>query len=131
VKAIKEGAWMLLDEINLASSETLQRLFGLLDGIDGTVTITERGDLDAVTRHKVSHIDLRTPRRGHHMDLRTSCPHRRASEAYEENYGGKRRFRLCVFGRFDTVSTLSPPDQRFSCSKWVKNDCNDHAHLFA
>ena len=52
VKAIKSGAWMLLDEINLASSETLQRLFGLLDGIEGTVTITERGDLDAVTRHK-------------------------------------------------------------------------------
>jgi len=79
VKAIKSGAWMLLDEINLASSETLQRLFGLLDGVDGTVTITEvserarrqqqqrdekthhitltniitmqRGDLDAVIRH--------------------------------------------------------------------------------
>lgn len=51
VRAIKTGAWMLLDEINLASSETLQRLFGLLDGVDGTVTITERGDLDAVVRH--------------------------------------------------------------------------------
>lgn len=31
VKAIREGKWVLLDEINLASAETLQRLSGLLE----------------------------------------------------------------------------------------------------
>lgn len=31
VKAIREGGWVLLDEINLASAETLQRLSGLLE----------------------------------------------------------------------------------------------------
>ena len=51
VKAIRNGDWVLLDEINLASSETLQRLFGLLDGSSGTVTVTERGDTAAVLRH--------------------------------------------------------------------------------
>lgn len=31
VKALREGRWVLLDEINLASAETLQRLSGLLE----------------------------------------------------------------------------------------------------
>lgn len=31
VKALREGKWVLLDEINLASAETLQRLSGLLE----------------------------------------------------------------------------------------------------
>ena len=31
VRAIREGKWVLLDEINLASAETLQRLSGLLE----------------------------------------------------------------------------------------------------
>lgn len=31
VKAVREGHWVLLDEINLASAETLQRLSGLLE----------------------------------------------------------------------------------------------------
>ena len=30
VKAIQEGKWILLDEINLAASETLQRLTSIL-----------------------------------------------------------------------------------------------------
>lgn len=42
---------VLLDEINLASSETLQRLCGLLDDASGSVTLTERGDVDSVRRH--------------------------------------------------------------------------------
>lgn len=42
---------MLLDEINLASSEMLQRLCGLLDDSTGSVTLTERGDAAAVKRH--------------------------------------------------------------------------------
>ena len=42
---------VLLDEINLASSETLQRLCGLLDDSTGSVTLTERGDSHALKRH--------------------------------------------------------------------------------
>ena len=42
---------VLLDEINLASSETLQRLCGLLDDSKGSVTLTERGDADPLKRH--------------------------------------------------------------------------------
>ena len=42
---------VLLDEINLASSETLQRLCGLLDDSTSSVTLTERGDAVALKRH--------------------------------------------------------------------------------
>jgi len=51
---------------------------------------------------------VRTPRRGHHMDLRTSRPNRCLIEAYEENYGGKRRFRLWVCCRCHADSVVSP-----------------------
>lgn len=51
VDAIRHGKWILLDEINLASSETLQRLCGLLDDSHGSVTLTERGDSEALKRH--------------------------------------------------------------------------------
>lgn len=42
---------VLLDEINLASSEILQRLLGLLDDRAGSLTLTERGDAVPVPRH--------------------------------------------------------------------------------
>lgn len=42
---------ILLDEINLASSDTLQRLCGLLDEPTGSITLTERGDATAIKRH--------------------------------------------------------------------------------
>jgi midasin len=42
---------VLLDEINLASGETLQRLCSLLDDSKGSLTITERGDSDPIKRH--------------------------------------------------------------------------------
>jgi midasin len=51
IHALREGRWVLLDEVNLASPETLQRLSGLLDGEKGTVALTERGDVDPVERH--------------------------------------------------------------------------------
>ena len=40
-----------MDEINLASSETLERLCGLLDDAHGSVTLTEKGDSEALVRH--------------------------------------------------------------------------------
>eukprot|EP00934_Nitzschia_sp_Nitz4_P000670 Nitzschia sp. Nitz4//scaffold122_size67431//7852//24798//NITZ4_006082-RA/size67431-snap-gene-0.19-mRNA-1//1//CDS//3329534394//670//frame0 len=51
VDAIQSGKWVLLDEINLASSDTLQRLCGLLDDPSGSITLTERGDATPIPRH--------------------------------------------------------------------------------
>jgi midasin len=51
VRAVREGRWLLLDEINLASAETLQRLSGLLEGTDGTLRVIERGDEAPLKRH--------------------------------------------------------------------------------
>lgn len=43
VKSIRSGYWILLDEINLATAETLQCLSGLLDSQSGSMVLTERG----------------------------------------------------------------------------------------
>lgn len=51
VKALREGQWLLLDEINLTPVETLERLTGVLDGEGGSLSLTERGDVQNVTRH--------------------------------------------------------------------------------
>jgi midasin len=42
---------ILLDEINLASSETLECITGLLSGPTASITLTEKGTLEAVPRH--------------------------------------------------------------------------------
>ncbi|KAK3283483.1 hypothetical protein CYMTET_8818 [Cymbomonas tetramitiformis] len=51
VRALREGRWLLLDEINLASAETLGRLAGLLEGAAGSLVLSERGDTAPVPRH--------------------------------------------------------------------------------
>lgn len=43
VTALKSGQWVLLDEVNLATSETLECLSGLLDSDAGSLVLTERG----------------------------------------------------------------------------------------
>ena len=43
VKSIQNGDWILLDEINLATAETLEYLSGLLDSQSGSMILTERG----------------------------------------------------------------------------------------
>ena len=43
VRALKRGDWVLLDEINLASAETLECLSGLLESTTGSVVLMERG----------------------------------------------------------------------------------------
>jgi midasin len=43
VEALRNGDWILLDEINLASSETLQLLSGILESEQGTIWLAERG----------------------------------------------------------------------------------------
>ncbi|CAH2010078.1 unnamed protein product [Acanthoscelides obtectus] len=43
VKAVENGYWVLLDEINLANAETLECLSGLLEGSEGSLCLLERG----------------------------------------------------------------------------------------
>lgn len=43
VQAIRNGDWILLDEINLATPETLECLSGLLESRCGSVVLLERG----------------------------------------------------------------------------------------
>jgi len=49
VHAMRHGYWVLLDEINLASPETLQGLAGILDG--QSIHLTDKGDLEPIQRH--------------------------------------------------------------------------------
>ncbi|KAG1818477.1 uncharacterized protein BJ212DRAFT_1479486 [Suillus subaureus] len=51
VKALRAGDWILLDEINLASPETLECITSLLRGPTASITLTEQGSLSAVPRH--------------------------------------------------------------------------------
>ncbi|KAF2751085.1 midasin [Sporormia fimetaria CBS 119925] len=54
VKAVRNGDWVLLDEINLASSDTLEALTDLLGGgPDGTpsLLLTETGSVERVVAH--------------------------------------------------------------------------------
>jgi midasin len=51
VTALREGHWILLDEINLAPAETLERLNGVLESRKGSIVLSERGDATPVYRH--------------------------------------------------------------------------------
>ncbi|KAI8805304.1 P-loop containing nucleoside triphosphate hydrolase protein, partial [Cladochytrium replicatum] len=51
VRAVRNGDWVLLDEVNLASSETLETLSGLLQGPEGSILLLERGDTRPIHRH--------------------------------------------------------------------------------
>ncbi|GAV80132.1 AAA_5 domain-containing protein [Cephalotus follicularis] len=51
VSALRNGEWILLDEVNLAPPETLQRVTGVLDGEYGSLCLTERGDVRNIHRH--------------------------------------------------------------------------------
>ncbi|KAM9782721.1 LOW QUALITY PROTEIN: midasin [Neosynchiropus ocellatus] len=50
-QAVKKGHWILLDEINLASAETLECLSGLLEGSAGSLVLLDRGDTEPLVRH--------------------------------------------------------------------------------
>ncbi|XP_038899709.1 midasin isoform X2 [Benincasa hispida] len=51
VTALRNGEWILLDEINLAPPETLQRVIGVLEGDTGSLCLAERGDITYISRH--------------------------------------------------------------------------------
>ncbi|PNX84202.1 midasin, partial [Trifolium pratense] len=42
VTALRKGEWILLDEVNLAPPETLQRIIGVLEGENGALCLAER-----------------------------------------------------------------------------------------
>ncbi|KAF3702507.1 Midasin Dynein-related AAA-ATPase MDN1 MIDAS-containing protein [Channa argus] len=50
-QAVKKGHWILLDEINLATAETLECLSGLLEGTTSSVVLLDRGDTEPLVRH--------------------------------------------------------------------------------
>ena len=52
VEAIKNGSWVLLDEINLAPLELLERISPLLEPYPSSVTLAEKGDIIPVKRNK-------------------------------------------------------------------------------
>lgn len=51
VEAIEKGKWVLLDELNLAPGEVLQRLSGLLESVQSSLILSERGDVTPIKRH--------------------------------------------------------------------------------
>ncbi|KAL0578801.1 AAA ATPase midasin [Marasmius crinis-equi] len=51
VKALRTGDWVLLDEINLASPETLECISSILQSPTASITLTEQGSLEPVPRH--------------------------------------------------------------------------------
>lgn len=51
ITALRNGEWILLDEVNLAPPETLQRIIGVLEGDNGALCLAERGDIDYIHRH--------------------------------------------------------------------------------
>ncbi|CAG2222307.1 MDN1 [Mytilus edulis] len=71
VKALRNGDWVLLDEINLAAAETLECLSGLLESQAGSLVLTERG-ADSLLNH----------------DRRIHLKKKRKSEQ-PNNFGGK------------------------------------------
>ncbi len=51
VKAVRNGDWVLLDEINLASPDTLEAITDLLDPNNPSVLLTESGSVERVDAH--------------------------------------------------------------------------------
>ena len=51
VTSLRSGAWLLLDEANLAPPDVLERIAGLLESPSGSVLLAERGDTAPIPRH--------------------------------------------------------------------------------
>ena len=50
MKALKNGDWVLIDEINLATNDVLQKIVPLIE--NKSIFLYEKGDLTVITRHK-------------------------------------------------------------------------------
>lgn len=51
VKAVRHGDWILLDEINLASPDTLESIADLFDTQDASIVLTESGNIERIHAH--------------------------------------------------------------------------------
>lgn len=52
VKAVKNGEWLLLDEVNLASADTLESISDLLaDASSRSILLSEKGDAEPIIAH--------------------------------------------------------------------------------
>ncbi|TKA67352.1 hypothetical protein B0A55_09682, partial [Friedmanniomyces simplex] len=51
VRAVRNGDWVLLDEINLASSDTLESITDLLDPSSPSLLLTEAGNVERIEAH--------------------------------------------------------------------------------
>ncbi|KAG7665169.1 uncharacterized protein J8A68_001225 [[Candida] subhashii] len=51
VKAVRNGEWLLLDELNLATSDTLESIADLLAESNRSILLTERGDVESIVAH--------------------------------------------------------------------------------
>ncbi|KAJ3897464.1 hypothetical protein F5879DRAFT_766295, partial [Lentinula edodes] len=56
VQALREGEWILLDEVNLASAETLDCIANLLRKPTVSITLTEQESLEPVPRYPIFHL---------------------------------------------------------------------------
>lgn len=50
IKALRNGDWILIDEINLATNDVLQKIVPLIEG--KSLMLYEKGDLNYISRHK-------------------------------------------------------------------------------
>lgn len=55
VKAWREGHWILLDELNLATTEVLERVSSVLGDVD-RIFLTDKGSSEVIPRHKNFHV---------------------------------------------------------------------------
>lgn len=51
VRAVRNGDWVLLDEINLATSDTLESIIDLLDPAHPSLLLTEAGNIERIEAH--------------------------------------------------------------------------------
>ncbi|KAK4561600.1 AAA ATPase midasin [Recurvomyces mirabilis] len=51
IKAVRNGDWVLLDEINLASPDTLESIADLLDSASPSILLTEAGNIERIEAH--------------------------------------------------------------------------------
>ncbi|KAK3107992.1 AAA ATPase midasin, partial [Teratosphaeriaceae sp. CCFEE 6253] len=51
IRAVRDGDWVLLDEINLASPDTLEAITDLLDPRSPSILLTEAGNIERIEAH--------------------------------------------------------------------------------
>lgn len=117
VKAVRNGDWLLLDEINLASPDTLESISDLLSDTSGqrSILLSEKGEVESIQAHK---------------DFRIFACMNPATDV------GKRDLPLSIRSRFTEIYVHSPDNDiadllaiidkyisRYSLNdEWVGND---------